>query len=387
MVEESLIARTSSSSSAVSNGGTITVLHRFTFSSKLRRMTVLALDSTNTTLWALTKGAPEALRSMLDPNSLPADYEQSYVRHMALGRRVLALAYRDLGKNVPSALAKWKSSREKVEHSLVFAGLLIMDCPLKFDSARVIKELRVGHHEVVMVTGDAVLTAAEVARRVGIIDAPQECTYELYPRKNSQEDDGVMHQGFVFRPIGSGIVDESEDGNSLLYTPSNVRKLASLIHQGKAAVCITGDVLTKVAISAIERSPHNKPSLVIDDRTSLNHPAARAELAALAPIVSVFARHAPRQKEAVIAAFNASGRHTLMCGDGTNDVGALKQAHVGVSIISVPDLEAKQRSANDNIITAKAEEKKERKVDRKHSSKKNGTKNSSSNKKMKQSRA
>jgi len=80
-------------------------------------------------------------------------------------------------------------------------------------------------------------------------------------------------------------------------------------------------------------------------------PAAAGQLRWLVDNVAVFARMSPAQKEAVILAINAATtaardgepaapRHyTLMCGDGTNDVGALKHAHVGVSIISNPALE------------------------------------------------
>jgi cation-transporting ATPase 13A1 len=48
----------------------------------------------------------------------------------------------------------------------------------------------------------------------------------------------------------------------------------------------------------------------------------------------VFARMMPESKEQVIAAMNKQGHHTLMMGDGSNDVGALKQAHVGCALLT-----------------------------------------------------
>ena len=89
----------------------------------------------------------------------------------------------------------------------------------------------------------------------------------------------------------------------------NTAKWREVTDQGD--LCLTGDGLVHLQI--------------IFNKDDLNRLLAK---------VRVFARFDPKQKEFVITSLRDAGFYVLMCGDGTNDVGALKHAHVGVAILS-----------------------------------------------------
>lgn len=44
--------------------------------------------------------------------------------------------------------------RETVESELTFAGFVVFNCPVRADSADVLKELKASSHDLVMITGD-----------------------------------------------------------------------------------------------------------------------------------------------------------------------------------------------------------------------------------------
>jgi cation-transporting ATPase 13A1 len=350
----------------------IQIHHRFAFSSRLKRMTTLVTEDSSDIVWALTKGAPETIKTFLDADSIPSDYDDVYTHHMGRGQRVLTMGYRHcVGKTVSSLK---EEGRDKIEQDLTFAGFLILDCPLKPDSKTVVTELRKSGHDVVMITGDAVLTAAEVARQVGIVHK-KAIAYELSERDRDGDELDDPLKAFNFVPMPA--TRQGDRPKDISLSMAALPFLKEMLENREASFCVSGSTLSKVALNAVRA--YQQGSLKLSDNESLGdknamlHSAAQSVLKDLVPIVSVFARHAPHQKEAVVAAFNLGDRHTLMCGDGTNDVGALKRAHVGISIISAPELEAKQRKATEALSDLKAEEKRERK-DRKEGRKKSSSK-------------
>jgi len=56
----------------------------------------------------------------------------------------------------------------------------------------------------------------------------------------------------------------------------------------------------------------------------------------------VYARTSPGQKEHIVISLRQAGLETLMCGDGTNDVGALKKADIGIALVGLKEEDFKE---------------------------------------------
>lgn len=85
--------------------------------------------------------------------------------------RVIALAYKQLGSSTNASDLR-TMPRGTVEQDLCFGGFAVLRCPLKVESEPALKMLKDSSHQLVMITGDAPLTACYTAGQVHIVDRP-----------------------------------------------------------------------------------------------------------------------------------------------------------------------------------------------------------------------
>ncbi|KAF5354144.1 hypothetical protein D9756_007291 [Leucocoprinus leucothites] len=181
-----------------------------------------------------------------------------------------------------------KLHRAELESHLRFAGFLVFHCPLKADAVESLKMLADSSRRCIMIMGDNPLTAVRVAREVEIVDREA----LILDLKENPKHDGDL----VWRTVDESKVipvDPSEPLDTSLFDEYDI--------------CVIG--------AAMKQFEH---------RPSWN---------ALIQNTWVYARVSPAQKEYILATLKTLGCVMLMAGDGTNDVGALKQAHIGVALL------------------------------------------------------
>lgn len=272
------------------NGGRVEVNSleietRHHFSSKLQRMSIVARLGKRSQGIVLTKGSPEAVALLLKKSAIPQGYDESAGLLAKEGMRVLGLAYKVL--NTPEEIAACSNSRAVAESELEFAGFVAFTCRVRKDTGEIIKQLKDGKHQIAMVTGDAILTAIHVAKEVAIVEGIKEGILVL-----AIEDEKVVWKSY-------------ESGKTWgPFVASDIPKLYK-----RFDFATDGKSLAAATVEQPEIRKH------------LEH-------------FAVFARMTPDEKEGIIMSLKDCGKVCMMCGDGANDVGALKQAQVGVALLS-----------------------------------------------------
>lgn len=229
--------------------------------------------------FAFVKGSSESVRGLCLPDSVPSSFTDAVQSYSKAGKYVIALAYKvvTLETHDYSLI-----SRDDIEqaHSFSFCGLITMENPLKNETRLVMDNLRKGNMLMTMITGDAVHNGIKVAKEAGISDA----------------------ETFLLCQVST------TSGIEWVHAESDI-----VVDQPKAMYENIGLAITGEAWRIL---------LEEDLGYALS----------IAKYIRVFGRCNPVDKVSIVTALVKIGCVTLMCGDGQNDCGALKSAHVGISL-------------------------------------------------------
>ena len=305
------------------NVSDVEVLTRHHFSSKLQRMSCVVKSVTTGNHFALLKGSPEAVGELLAKK--PEGYDEKAEFLSKEGYRVIALGYKTLKS--ASDVEAAREARAKCEGDAVFAGFIAFTCRVRKDTAAVLTRLKEGGMSIAMVTGDALLTAIHVAKEVNIIDPLiKDDTLEDYLLMETSEE----LKSFIEKKRGD---KPKKDKKKKEYKP------ILLLQQEKSGIGLCWksyeDGSTVAAYSSSNLPALSKEYDLATTGKSLALALQTDEgTKSVLGYIKVFARMTPDAKETVIECLHSVGSLCLMCGDGANDVGALKQADVGVALLT-----------------------------------------------------
>lgn len=297
----------------------IEVLTRHHFSSKLQRMSCVIKSVTSGKHYSVLKGSPEAVGNLLAVK--PEGYDEKAAYLSKEGYRVISLALKPLGSSAEIKSAQ--DSRASCEKDMTFAGFIAFTCRVRKDTAAVLLRLREGGMSIAMVTGDALLTAIHVAKEVNIIEPigqRAESDYLLTEKNDEvkrliQKKRGVEIEDKKKKEFKTILLLEQSNGSLYWENYETGENMGAFDASKIPTLSKTNDLATTGKSLALALESNDMTKSVLG-------------------YIKVFARMTPDAKETVIECLHSIGSTCLMCGDGANDVGALKGADVGVALLT-----------------------------------------------------
>ena len=187
------------------------------FDSERKTMTVITMI--NEKPFAIVKGAPE----IVVPNCIGCKTEEILKLNNTLADdalRIVCIAMRPLD-NIPA-----NPNPEEIERSLTFVGLLGLDDPPRETVIEDIKACETAGIKTVMITGDNLITAKSVARRIGILkDGSNALTGEELAAMSDEELLEAVGNCSVYARV----------------SPSDKLRIVKALKQAGNVVTITGD--------------------------------------------------------------------------------------------------------------------------------------------------
>jgi cation-transporting ATPase 13A3/4/5 len=250
-------------------------------------MTVVAEDLDTNERFVFIKGSYERILEKVRHSSIPADFATQALYHASKGCYVIAIAGKSLQSEVHAL------SRDELEQDLDLLGMMLFRNELKSDTREVLKELKDGGCSNIMITGDHPLTAAYIGSQCFMV-----------------ENLGDKDLGFLFLvdAVNEGL-EWRELNSNIIWSQSRVEAACSFSEKGGKSVEL---ILTGAAFRVLNYRGWIEKHLM--------H-------------IRIFARMRPLDKIEAVKQYMAQNI-TAMIGDGGNDSGALKTAHVGVSLSS-----------------------------------------------------
>jgi magnesium-transporting ATPase (P-type) len=285
-------------------GSVLRLDKRFEFDHGTMTMSVIITNEQSGQSYVFCKGAPERLCERCESESVPPDYQSVQAAHATAGCYVLAMGVRRLGKVDRAVIAQM--SRRDAEVGLQLLGLVLFRNELKADSRQAILDLKRGDVRCVMITGDNAQCGIHIAGESGM----------LSPDASVALGD-VDQRGEVVWSIVKGDEQLTERDRVVLRTAARSTLTNAQVLQLSSELAVTGKAFDALCNTVL-------------DSPAINGSTTYAELLLLR--TRIFARVSPSCKELIVRMHIAKGLIVGMCGDGGNDCGALRAAHVGVAL-------------------------------------------------------